>query len=41
MEKSIDGKNTFESFINELCKYNKLKSIKASKEHLKKIIEEL
>ena len=27
--------------FNELSKYNKLKSIKASKEHLKKIIEEL
>ena len=27
--------------FNELSKYNKLKSIKASKEHLKEIIEEL
>ena len=27
--------------FNELSKYNKFKSIKASKEHLKKIIEEL
>ena len=41
MEKSIGVKDTIESFINELNKYSKFKSIKARKEHLKEIIDNL